>query len=152
MILGKRDKDYVQALEDSIASKEKEIKTLRDSKDAKDSEVKNLKRINGDLTNENMSLNTQVKQLNKRIDEELRNKDLQILELKEQILSYTHIDFDQYAEENDITFKELANILAISVSTLNKYRKDSTLMSPDRFKDVLYKMIKNEKCHCKSKH
>lgn len=116
MILGKRDNEMVEQLKqdrlDAIGEAKKYKKLYESTKNELES------------TNEKLELS----------DRHNKAKDIKIRDLM-------FIDYDKFAEMNDITFKELASILNISVSTLNKYRKDPTDMTPDRHKDILSKLL-----------
>lgn len=120
MILGKRDNELVEQLKkdrlDAIKEKDKYKTEASEWKDK-------FKDISKDL-------------------EEISNEKK---ELEDKIRHLMFIDFDKFAEMNDLTLKELAHVLNVSVSTLAKYRKDPTDMTPDRHKDIMAKLLQYKK-------
>lgn len=51
------------------------------------------------------------------------------------------IDFEGFAKKYNLTYKELANVCNVSLGTLNKYRKDPTIMTPKRFREVYGRLL-----------
>lgn len=135
MILGTKDKNRVDKMEkdlkdysllqDRYKNKIKEVDRLKDQLDEAKEEITNLKSIIAKYESDDK---VQIEELN-----DVKTK---LSKTTDKLKDTQEIDFGRVVKDLSLTYKQLADKLGISVSTLNTYRKDPSSMPPDRYKDI----------------
>lgn len=136
MIIGKRSKQYVEGLKIALLNSGDELNRLESENKSLREEIINLE-----------------KQLNKRdIIKEIKKeerKDLEkkVAQTKSKLQQSQFIDFDGFKYQYGLEYKDVADIIGVSVSTLSNYRNDPSKMTPDRYKDASNKIMSYKRKH-----